>query len=92
MIDVGKELESYRAWFDKVDPAAPLGYKKHLISAYMTGESPFCKSQEQYEDKKKLGGLLADLYLMGIIWTQHFDEAACGNLDRYLTKGKYKTI
>jgi hypothetical protein len=92
MIDVGKELESYRAWFDKVDPAAPLGYKKHLISAYMTGESPFCKSQEQYEDKKKLGGLLADLYLMGIIWTQHYDAAACGNLDKYLAKGKYKTI
>tara|TARA_B100002019_G_C20790415_1_gene366370 strand:- start:183 stop:509 length:327 start_codon:yes stop_codon:yes gene_type:complete len=108
MIDVGKELESYRAWFDKVNPDGKFmrkyhkdfgeiavserkSYKKNLISSYMTGNSPF-KSQEQYEDKKKLGGLLADLYLMGIIWTQHFDEAACGNLDQYLAKGKYKTI
>jgi hypothetical protein len=92
MIDVGKELESYRAWFDKVNPAVPEGYKKHLISSYLTGESPFCKNQEQYEDKEKIGGLLADLYLMGIVWTQHFDTAALGSLDKYLEKGRYKTI
>lgn len=91
MIDVGKELESYRAWFDKVDPAAPGDYKKHLISAYLTGESPFTE-KKYYDDKTKLGKLLAEFYLMGIVWTQHFDEAACGSLNKYLEKGKYKTI
>jgi len=91
MIDVGKELESYRAWFDKVDPAAPGNYKKNLISAYLTGESPF-KNLKYYDDKAKLGKLLAEFYLMGVIWTKHYDAAACGSLDQYLAKGKYKTI
>ena len=52
MIDVGKELESYRAWFDKVDPAAPEGYKKHLISKYMTGESSFVKVKSNTKIRK----------------------------------------
>jgi len=91
MIDVGKELESYRAWFDKVDPAAPGSYEKNLIHAYLTGESPFAE-KKYYDDKVKLGKLLAEFYIMGIIWTKYYDEAACGNLDKYLEKSKYKTI
>lgn len=96
MIDVSKELEHYRSVFDHYcerEKDYPNFTEEETVKhTYLIFNYKPGMTENKIKDLHRIGKILGDFYKNKYLWKDHFDTAALGSLDKYIAKGKYKTI